>query len=306
MKAMSKFLSTISFVICFAVFNSNVFAGSGNHITMSLQNCSQPTSNTIQFDLYAVSDGSPSSDLRANSFQCGINFNRGILQPGATIAVSSLKGSTEFPELNEFNFPAASSSDHLRIVQSVYSKANTGHSMKIGQSYRIGTFVLTSSANWVSGINPEFAMQTTTVAGKTVCAAVVWNGASAVTNGVTIPGGGTAAMNRVNPNGNSSGVALSASIGCRLGKNEISGGSSLNIFPNPTSEQVTVSFNSNTSADYHLTLLDAAGREVMVKDGKAVEGANAINVDLKSVAKGVYMINLLQGDNKMTEKVIVE
>jgi len=306
MKAMSKLLATISLMICFAAINGNVFAGgSGNHITMSLQNCSQPTSNTIQFDIYVVSDGSPSSDLIANSFQCGINFNREILQPGASLTASFVKNTTEFPELNEFNFPASISPDHIRIVESVYSKGNTGHTMTVGRAYRIGTFVLTSSTNWVAGISPEFSMQTTTVAGKTVCASVVWTGAAAATSGVTIPGSGTPAMQRVNPNGNGA-VALTASVACRLGENLMSSGLSLNVYPNPASDYITVSFNTNSSSDYHLRLFDAAGREVMVKDGKAVEGINSIPLDLKSVAKGVYMINLMQSDNQLNERVVVE
>jgi len=155
-----------------------------NHLTMSLQNCSQPTCNTIQFDLYVVSDGSIGSDLRANAFQYGINFNTGILQSGATVTPSYVSGSSDFiPPLAAFNFPASTYPDHIRIVEDPYTSGNTGTTMTLGHQYKVGTFILTSSAKWVGSSNPSFALQSSVLGGKTVSAAVVWigNAATAIT-----------------------------------------------------------------------------------------------------------------------------
>src|SRR5436190_11309201 len=149
----TRLQSVLCLLICFAMFKG-AFAG-GNHLTMSLQNCSQPTSNSVQFDLYVVNDGDVNSDLRLNSIQCGLNFNPGALQQGATISTSYVKNTTEFPELNGFNFPKGSSSDHIRIVQSVYSQGNTRRTMIHGQQYKVGTFVITSSKEWTAGVTPE-------------------------------------------------------------------------------------------------------------------------------------------------------
>src|ERR1041385_7455170 len=110
----TKLYSLICLLICFAMFNNSTM-GAGNHLTMSLQNCSQ-TANTIQFDLYAVSDGSPNSIVSANAFQIGLNFNNAILQNGATLKASYVKGTSQFKNAT-FNFPVASASNHVRIVQ---------------------------------------------------------------------------------------------------------------------------------------------------------------------------------------------
>jgi hypothetical protein len=302
----TKFQSAICLLICFATFSVNSALAAGNHLTMSLQNCSQPTSNTIQFDLYAINDGSANGDVRANSFQIGINFNTAILQQGAKISASYVKGTTEFPKLNGFNFPVASSSDHIRIVQSAYSNGNTGVTMTPGQQYKIGTFVLTSTQNWTDGVSPDLSFQTSTVAGKTVCAAVAWIGSAPATSSVVIPGSGTvASQNAMARTGNSLPISLSTTIDCRMAKIQ-SGSQSVSVYPNPTSSKATVSFTSENSAAYHLVLLDAASREIMVKDGKTVQGVNAIDLDMSSVAKGVYMIALQQGENRSQQRLIVE
>src|SRR5436190_1361001 len=82
--------------------------GTGNHLTMSLRNCVQIKPDTIQFDLDVVSDGASTSDLRANSFQYGVNFNTGILQPGATVKASYVPLSSDFiPPLGGFSFPGS-------------------------------------------------------------------------------------------------------------------------------------------------------------------------------------------------------
>ena len=75
-----KFYSPVLIVAIFILHSATCFAqGIGNHLTMILDNCSMPSANTIQFDVYAISDGYASSDLRADAFQVGINYNTGIL-----------------------------------------------------------------------------------------------------------------------------------------------------------------------------------------------------------------------------------
>jgi len=278
----------------------------GNHLTMSLQNCSQPTANTIQFDLYVVNDGDVNSDLRLNSIQCGLNFNQAMLQSGASLSTSYVKGTGDFPELNGFNFPTASSSDHIRIVQSVYSKGNTGKSLTYGQQYKVGTFMITSTKNWSSDVTPDLQFQNAVAGGKTVCAALAWVGTSVNTIGAVSPNSSAATQQAITARvSNTSPVDLSTIISCRMAKNEAGAAQNINVYPNPTNGLITVNFTSDVSTDYHLLLLDAASREIIVKDVKAVEGSNSLELDLTSVAKGVYMLSLQQGDKKLQQRVIV-
>src|SRR5689334_7057077 len=102
MKAITIISTCFSLLVFLFVSGTKGYAqGSGNHFSMSMNNLLLKAPNVVQFDLYVVSDGADTSDLRANSFQYGINFNTGILKPGATIKVSYVKGSSDFiPPLN--------------------------------------------------------------------------------------------------------------------------------------------------------------------------------------------------------------
>jgi len=303
---MKKIYSSIFVLIGFGMLTLTGYsqAAGNHHLTMSLQNCSQLNDKTIQFDLYVTNDGS--SDLRANSFQCGLNFNKEILKAGSTVSVSMVKGSADFTELNDFNFPSSATPGHLRIVQSAYTKANTGKSMVAGHPYKIGTFQLNSSNGLMADHTPDFSFQTSSEPGKTVCAAVVWVGTSSNVTSVTIPAGNDGAR-KVSTAPNSNNVAaLSAKIECRMGKNPTGIEQAMSVYPNPASGKTTVTFNSGTSADYHLTILDMSSREVMNKDGKFVAGSNTIELDLSHLAKGAYLINLKSGDSKNSERIVVQ
>src|SRR5262245_12528058 len=147
-------------------------------MTLSLENCIQTDSMTIEFDLMAVSDGAPSSDLRASSFQFGINFNTGNFKPGSVFSTVYAQGTSEFiPPLNGFNYPTSVFPNHLRIVQAVFGGGNTGITMAVGQKYRVGRFRLYSSLNIPQPFKgADFSLQDSSAGGHTTCAAIVWIG----------------------------------------------------------------------------------------------------------------------------------
>src|SRR5438876_7137480 len=146
---------------CLIIFSTTAFAqSSGNHITMSICNCSQPSSNTIEFDLCITSDGAAASDLRLNSTQWGVNFNTGILQSADTVTASYVIGTSDFiPPLSGYGIPNNNYPDHIRIIEGAYGGGNTGATMTVGHIYRAGTFLLTSTAPWVNNSNPNFSLQ---------------------------------------------------------------------------------------------------------------------------------------------------
>ena len=44
----------------------------------------------------------------------------------------------------------------------------------------------------------------------------------------------------------------------------------------------------------------------MVKDGKVEEKINAVELDISSIAKGIYMISIQQNDTKTQQRLMVE
>src|SRR6186997_2575009 len=108
----------LSFLLCLVCLAFNSYA-QVNHITLSIQNAIQTSGNTLTFDLFATSDGDPGSDLRANAFQFGINYDTLIVTAGDSVKASYVAGSSDFiPPLNTFYFPNAISKNHIRIHQS--------------------------------------------------------------------------------------------------------------------------------------------------------------------------------------------
>ena len=71
------------------------------------------------------------------------------------------------------------------------------------------------------------------------------------------------------------------------------GGLEVSLYPNPASEQVTVTV-ANPTSDMQLTLVDALGREVAAADMPQQQAR--ISLDLSGLARGVYFLRLTDGD----------
>jgi hypothetical protein len=77
--------------------------------------------------------------------------------------------------------------------------------------------------------------------------------------------------------------------------------SGLNIFPNPTSKELNVSFNANSAAT--IELVNVAGQVVATK--KANEFAN-VTFNTSSLNAGVYFVNIHVAEGTFTQKIIKE
>lgn len=78
------------------------------------------------------------------------------------------------------------------------------------------------------------------------------------------------------------------------------------VYPNPTDGILTLSFKGNENESCNIDLIDVSGRIILNEKVIAVEGANKYQMDLRSVAKGIYVLLLKsEGMNEMV-KVVVE
>ena len=79
------------------------------------------------------------------------------------------------------------------------------------------------------------------------------------------------------------------------------------VFPNPTSDKVTISFNHEKKSDVILQLLDMAGKNISAIALSQVEaGQFQQEIPLKGLAKGVYIVKCLSGQKVFTQKLVVE
>ncbi len=77
----------------------------------------------------------------------------------------------------------------------------------------------------------------------------------------------------------------------------------LKIFPNPTSQSITIKFNSRGENITSIKLFDIYGKEFLSK--KMDYNANMIDIDLKQLPPGVYIVNsYLENGSTISRKVI--
>jgi len=105
--------------------------------------------------------------------------------------------------------------------------------------------------------------------------------------------------------GSSSFKSKAVSFVCREGG--VFSGLNLTAFPNPNaSENMTIQFNSPEPAPYSLRLTDLAGRILIKLEGTSGAGMNESVMDLSMLTGGVYLLQLTNGADVATSKVIIE
>jgi hypothetical protein len=82
-------------------------------------------------------------------------------------------------------------------------------------------------------------------------------------------------------------------------------GSTLNVYPNPTSDLLNIDLYSTNSSSITLKLLDISGRKVKEIKVKTDAGMNKLIISMSDVIKGMYTLLVYEGENlSFTQKVI--
>ncbi|MCB0762579.1 MAG: VCBS repeat-containing protein [Flavobacteriales bacterium] len=92
-----------------------------------------------------------------------------------------------------------------------------------------------------------------------------------------------------------------------LGVNEIEELASLEIYPNPAADQVTVALEMIQSARVQIDLIDQLGRTVQSEDLATLgTGLNNHVINLQSVEAGIYNLRMVVNGKTVTQKLIVQ
>jgi alpha-tubulin suppressor-like RCC1 family protein len=120
-------------------------------------------------------------------------------------------------------------------------------------------------------------------------------------------GNGTVSASGKNACGVGGAKILSVVPGCREEAAEFNvQGSMFNVYPNPAHDKLTLSIDAKESAAYNVQLLDLAGRVIQSSVAEAISGINVYEMDLSSLAKGVYMLTVQSANENWKTKVVVE
>lgn len=80
---------------------------------------------------------------------------------------------------------------------------------------------------------------------------------------------------------------------------------SINVFPNPAKEVVTVSLSNVSSSSVSVTLIDMLGKTVFESVYSVNTSAQNLGIDLNKINPGVYFIHVIAGNEKLTKRIVV-
>ncbi len=78
------------------------------------------------------------------------------------------------------------------------------------------------------------------------------------------------------------------------------------LSPNPTRSQSIIQFISQNVNQVHYRLMDISGKLIQQKNINAQQGLNEYMLDCSNLKSGIYLLELVNGENRQVQKLIVE
>jgi hypothetical protein len=80
----------------------------------------------------------------------------------------------------------------------------------------------------------------------------------------------------------------------------------LHIYPNPASQELFIGYNYGKTALVEVAIVDLSGRIIQRKDfGMLSAGPHTLHMDISSLKHGIYLVQLKNGDQTLSNKLIV-
>jgi hypothetical protein len=79
----------------------------------------------------------------------------------------------------------------------------------------------------------------------------------------------------------------------------------MRLFPNPTKEMLNVAFNLEEAGETNLIVTDLNGRVIEMRQLNGDKGQQSAQIDVNQYASGIYIVHLITGGEKITQKFVV-
>lgn len=90
------------------------------------------------------------------------------------------------------------------------------------------------------------------------------------------------------------------------GITEIADNATLNIFPNPATDKLTLQYNVDHDVNIIIRIFDITGKLVLSNETYSQKGMNSFEMGLGTLTRGIYVVNVSDGTESVMRKLIVE
>jgi hypothetical protein len=80
----------------------------------------------------------------------------------------------------------------------------------------------------------------------------------------------------------------------------------VNLYPNPANDKVMLEYQAVKDGILQVTLFDGMGRQVLASQQAVSTGATTLGLPLPSLINGVYVLYIVDGDQRYQQRFVVE
>ncbi len=232
----------------------------GNKVTITLQNITNPTTTTLEFDVYIANTGTTS--LLLGGLQGGVIFNSGMLPATATGTFSCItqpSATGNFPNFINVTIPPTITNNQLRWTNNPVNLAS-GNTINITSTpLKFARFRFTSSLPWTANFAGTLTEQYSVQTGYTQFAATVYCNGNSNSTGLSSATPGTLVCNNstnsaypitLNACAIAASQTASTAVSCFGGTN---GSSTITMSTIPSVLDITYTVDSGASQSATLT-----------------------------------------------------
>ncbi len=106
--------------------------------------------------------------------------------------------------------------------------------------------------------------------------------------------------------GSSTYRALAVTFVCRDGEQFSGDDLNLACYPMPATDQLNVVFSSATAQTNSISIFDLVSKRLLHQTNNSVAGENKFVIDLSTIASGIYMLEVVNGDKRSLERIVIE
>ena len=79
----------------------------------------------------------------------------------------------------------------------------------------------------------------------------------------------------------------------------------LSIFTNTSNSTIAIKYNSDKNSNYSMQIIDILGNTIAAKNTESVIGNNELMMDLPTISRGIYFLQISNGINFLSKKFAI-